>query len=104
MIEELPHSFTSISIFENRAITMLFNTLTLFTSLLGLTSAVALRKGAINKRAAETSALYAYGQNISGLEIFYGDGLAYIGYTRPTWLTSTSNITCMYSLLFLPSY
>lgn len=60
------------------------------------------------------TALYAYGTNISGIEVFYGDGtylpythphtvhrcvndiigLAYIGDTTPNWLSATSAINC----------
>ncbi|OBT58233.1 hypothetical protein VE04_01301 [Pseudogymnoascus sp. 24MN13] len=37
--------------------------------------------------------LYAYGRNISGLTVFYGDGLAYIGSTPLNGASVASNIT-----------
>ncbi|KAI5794995.1 hypothetical protein EDC01DRAFT_787847 [Geopyxis carbonaria] len=39
--------------------------------------------------------LYAYGTNISGLSIFYGDGLAYIGNMSPPTLDIATNVTFM---------
>ncbi|KFY81323.1 hypothetical protein V500_11531 [Pseudogymnoascus sp. VKM F-4518 (FW-2643)] len=37
--------------------------------------------------------LYAYGRNITGLTVFYGDSLAYIGTTPPSGASVASNIT-----------
>lgn len=71
------------------------------------------------KRAAMTDvSLYAYGGNLSGVSVFYGDGKrndspnlpqrcthacalgkAYIGSTIPDWLDVASNITCKSSIL-----
>lgn len=49
---------------------MLFNTITLAAAFLGISSAAT-----FNKRSTESVNLYAYGKNISGLNVFYGDGM-----------------------------
>lgn len=39
-------------------------------------------------------AIYAYGVNVPALPLFYGDGLAYLGWRRPENATVAANVTC----------
>ncbi|KFY13666.1 hypothetical protein V492_03118 [Pseudogymnoascus sp. VKM F-4246] len=48
---------------------------------------------AVDPTSASNFTLYAYGRNITGLTVFYADGLAYIGTTPPSGASVTSNIT-----------
>ncbi|KFY37259.1 hypothetical protein V494_04840 [Pseudogymnoascus sp. VKM F-4513 (FW-928)] len=48
---------------------------------------------AVDPTSASNLTLYAYGRNITGLTVFYADGLAYIGTTPPSGASVTSNIT-----------
>ena len=38
--------------------------------------------------------LYGYGANITGLPLFYGDGIAYLGDQPPVDIAAVSNMTC----------
>lgn len=54
-------------------------------------------RGIPHKRAtSELGTFYAYGTNMSGVPIFYGDGLAYIGTGHPANITEATNVTCKY--------
>ena len=54
------------------------------------------------RRAASSEfSLYAYGDGVDGLPVFYGDGIAYIGDAPPPSVSSSMNVTCLSLLLLL---
>jgi hypothetical protein len=63
------------------------NTLPSFLALAGFTSA------AFYKRETTSISLYAYGGTLGGLNVFYADSLAYVGFVSPVGASVTSNIT-----------
>ncbi|KAL9084161.1 MAG: hypothetical protein Q9165_008209 [Trypethelium subeluteriae] len=68
-------------------------------SLVTLLSFAALTVGAskIDKRDALTiGRLYGYGTNISGLPLFYGDGVAYLGQNAPSSVSTAMNLTFLH--------
>ena len=63
-------------------------TLSSVLALAGFTSA------AFYKRETTSISLYAYGGTLGGLNVFYADSLAYVGFVSPVGASITSNITC----------
>ncbi|KAI9836050.1 MAG: hypothetical protein M1819_001661 [Sarea resinae] len=52
---------------------------------------------------AASFSLYAYGSDIEGLPIFYGDGVAYTGYATPPNVSQALNVTCQHNVLSFSS-
>ncbi|KAA8899146.1 hypothetical protein FN846DRAFT_1023349 [Sphaerosporella brunnea] len=71
---------------------MLFN-LNTAVSLLALGAFASAATLEHKRDAATGTSLYAYGTNVSGINVFYGDGLAYTGTTIPDWINVASNVT-----------
>ncbi|KAI5851627.1 hypothetical protein DFP73DRAFT_629058 [Morchella snyderi] len=63
--------------------------------LIGLEIVSAAAIGSVKRQTTDTTfGLYAYNKNITGLPVFYGDGIAYIGNVLPANLTNESvNVT-----------
>jgi hypothetical protein len=81
--------------FLSTFVTMMFLESALIASTLcGLSSARSL----IKQRDTVDTALFAYGTNVSGAPIIYGDGLAWLGFEVPDWLTVATNVTCIFVL------
>lgn len=76
---------------------MLFSATTLSSvlALAGLASAK------FYKRATTKISLYTYGGTLGGLNVFYADGLAYVGSASPAGASVASNITCKFKSPFL---
>jgi len=70
----------------------------LFTKLLAALSVttclVDARAVPTERTTTSVGSLYGYGTNITGLRLFYGDGIAFLGQSVPDGVSVATNVTC----------